>query len=308
MSKKTRARSKTKSDLASMHDRVADFLGNLPAMRISIVAGVALLSIGLVVWGAGAARERVQGDERFFFDQWTLEIGDLPWWVTPEIEKDLQAAYRFDTDERISLFDEGAIDTLRRTFEKSPWVRSAMDIEFVYPTSERPGSILAVLALRTPIAMVQIGSDCYLVDADQRRLGESYLPSDQPWFAVPRIVGVHSGDAIPKQGERWAASDVVQGIAVARVLWDDRIQVDFPHHPIDAIDVSNVEGRARRGRSEVDLICGERVFEWGRSPLSTGSKVLSISNKLHNLRRVLADPRFGTTHVVSLYTTPLVGL
>ena len=307
MSKKSRTRSRAGARKTSLHDRLVNGLGKLPTFKVCGVCAMVLVVLGGLVWAALEARKRVQDDERFFFDQWTLELGELPWWVTPEIEGDLRDAYGSEARERISLFDDGALDDLRMRLERSPWVHSATDIELVYPTSERPGSIRAMLVLRTPIAMVQIAHECYLVDADQFRLGEPYSPGAQPWFAVPRLIGVRADCAVPEQGEPWRAGDVVQGLGVARVLRDNRIQADFPRQPLDAIDVSNVEGRVTGGASEVDLIFGGRIFEWGRSPFSTNSQALSIGKKLRNLRRVLADPRFETARVVALYTTPLVG-
>ena len=57
----------------------------------------------------------------------------------------------------------------------------------------------------------------------------------------------------------------------------------------------------------MDLICVRQVLEWGRSPYSAESQVMTMQEKLVNLRRVLQEPKFSTIRVVSLYTTPLVG-
>jgi len=291
---------------SGVHERIVAALGTRGSFRIAGLLVAFAVVIGLAVYGACEARRRVENDSRFRFDGWALEVGDLPWWVTPEIQRDLAGSYRLDR-EAFSLFGEDAMDRLRRALERSPWVRSATDLELVYPTSERVGRIRATLVLRPPIAMVEIGSECFLADVEGRRLGEPYDASAQAWFRVPRIIGVRGGFAMPAAGDPWRSNDIVQGIGVARVLAENGIAIDFPDHPIDAIDVSNVDGRADRRASEVDLICGGRVFEWGRSPYATGSQVMPIRRKLENLRRVLSDPRFGTVRVVSLYTTPLVG-
>ena len=97
------------------------------------------------------------------------------------------------------------------------------------------------------------------------------------------------------------------GLVVAKVICSGRIQDDCPKFALSAIDVSNAEGGVEPKESEIDLIYGARIFEWGRSPHASGSQVLPISKKLENLRQVLSDPRFEHVRVVSLFTSPLVG-
>jgi hypothetical protein len=300
---------KTRSRSLARRKRLGGFLAAPSSLKAGGLAAAVATAFGLAVWGAFEAKRRVEADPRFYFDSWSVELGDLPRWVTPEIKNDLLAAVEPHGSHgaRLGLVSADAAEAVRGTIGRSPWVRAVTDLELVYPTAERPGKIRAALTLREPVALVEIGCDCYLTDFDGLRLGEPYDAEAQAWFGVPRIVGVRAGYKVPRPGEPWRQRDVVHGIAVARILWRERIQLEFPHRRIDAIDVSNVDGRVDRRASEVDLISGGRVFEWGRAPYSSGAQVLPLERKLENLRRVLADPRFDALRVVSLYTSPMVG-
>ncbi len=296
-----------KKQPSALHERILEKIGGVSTGKIAavVVGSVAILVTVLVV--AVKARRHVENDERFYFDQWALTLDNLPWWVTTEIQDDIFSGFDFG-GERVSLFDDNAREKVRLALQGSPWVVNATDIDLVYPTSERLGEIKAGLVLSPPLALVQIGDDAYLTDLQGRRMGDPYYPDQaQEGFGLPKIIGVRGTHRIPVHGEPWVARDIQEGLVVAKVLYNAGIQNEFPQFAISAIDVSNAEGRVEPKESEIDLIYGARIFEWGRSPHASGSQVLPISKKLENLRQVLSDPRFEHVRVVSLFTSPLVG-
>lgn len=259
----------------------------------------------LAVLGSLEVRKRVRSDERYFLDAWRLELGPLPGWTSPEIRAELEALSILGTGERLSLFEPGVLENVKGTLERTPWIRTVSDIDIRYPTASSPGALRVEYVLRRPIAAVEHGGRYYLAEAEGRRVGVAYLEPPIEWFGVPLITGLASQGPLPEAGAAWTSRDIQQGIEVAKVLFESRIGQDFPDQPIEAIDLSNLHGRLRRGESEVYLRCGKRRLAWGRSPISSGPRTVSVEALVANLRFVLAHPdTFGSLAVIHLHRQP----
>jgi hypothetical protein len=286
----------------------------LPSRRFIATCGRVLLGLSLAAVLAGAVlgalevKREVEASERFFLDGWSLDLGELPEWVTPEIEAQLGAIDLGAAGERLSLFQKGVLRRLGERLESSPWVRAVTRLKIFYPTPRRPGIIDARLTLRVPVALVEAGGMYYLTDGEGLRLGEPYRTVPRAWFGVPVVTGAREPLVPPPPGGLWGARDVLEGVHIARILYEAAIHRDFPERPIEAIDVSNVDGRRNPRESEVALLSEGRLFQWGRSPRSAASRTLPLAEILDNLRAVLGDPRTRQYREISLYTPRLVGV
>ncbi|HLU47432.1 MAG TPA: hypothetical protein VK116_05085 [Planctomycetota bacterium] len=300
---------KKKSTRGTSNDRFKRLLPS-PETR-ALVARVSLSVIGVValvlgVWGSLRIREAARSDDRFQIGGWELSVDSFPKWVTPEIQGEL-ARLPLELEGRSSLFERGVLVDVREALSRSPWVERVEDVELSYPTTEAPGRIQARLVLREPVAMVAAGGDLYLADAEGRRLGAPYIDSGSwresaaRWFHVPIIRGSRDLREIPVEGDKFLARDVIEGIGVAREIHRAGIHVEYPHWPIEAIDVANIGGRVQPYSGDIVLICDGRQLVWGRSPLSRESRTLPVSEVIENLRYVLHNMHRADFKLVKLH-------
>jgi len=222
---------------------------------------------------------------------WKLELSDAPTWVTPEIRSDLSALLAPVDAADISVLDPGAIDTITRRLEASPWVRTIQEVRLRYPTREEDGALEVAVWLREPVTLVESSGFYYLTDSEGRRLGSPYAePPPSDWFQVPVLRGLTETSPLPLPGSPWMHRDVRQGVEVARILHEAGVFREFLDPPIHTVDLSNLHGRLRANESEIALGWGDRRLAWGRSPLSTGARATTVEDKLKKLRRILAEP------------------
>jgi hypothetical protein len=235
-------------------------------------------------------RDRVREDPRFCLGSWSIALGALPEWVTPEIRSELERIDLGGEEGSPSLFDGGALDRVKERLERSPWVREVSRIRLRYPTFEAAGVIDVELILRVPVALVEHGGLYYLADREGTRLGNPYREAPTVWFGVPAVVCIPAAGQLPDAGGRWTSRDVLQGLEVAKVLHESGIPREFPSRRIDSIDLSNLHGRKDPRKSEIVLWSGSLRLTWGRSPISSGARSVSVKDILANLRDVLASP------------------
>jgi len=259
----------------------------------------------LAIIGSVKVRQSVWGDERFHLENWHLDVGELPDWVTDEIHDELVGVRLCAEDERLSLFEPGVLDRVRAALEGLSWTAAVQIHGIHYPTGEEPGSVVLELRLRRPVAVVERAGLYYLSDGNGLRLGYSYESSPSEWFAVPEIIGLQDGGDLPEEGESWTSRDVQQGIEVARILMENRIHADFPRRHIRAIDLTNLHGRIAPRESEIVLWCEGQQLAWGRSPISAGARSVSVPQLVANLRYVLSHPEtFGGLALIHLHRKP----
>ncbi len=251
-------------------------------------AGFAALAAGALV-GSWEIRKWVGEDPCYYLDDWGIEAVGLPGWVTPEIRSEIESV-ELGAGERLHLFDPGVFRKIRRSLESCPWIAEVTDIR-LRPRSElkRPAVELA-LRLRSPVALVEHGGLYYLADAEGVRLGAPYRAAPIGWFRVPAIVSIPAPGPVPEEGASWVSRDVLQGIAVAKALFDAGLTRDFHGSLVERIDLDNLHGRRDPRRPEIVLWAGGRRYDWGRSPISSGPRAVPVEAAVAALRRCLSDP------------------
>jgi hypothetical protein len=273
--------------------RLAGFLPSRDALGVAGRWGRRILLAALLVvacLGSLEVKRRVEADERLRLDRWTVDVADLPDWVTPEIREEIGSIDLSSGGRPLCLWEPGVLDAVKGTIERSPWIREVTRLAVSYPTSDRPGAMDIGLRLRSPAALVEHGGLYYLTDSDGVRLGAPYREAPSQWFRIPAIVNVPRTDLPPPEGERWSSRDVLQGIAVARVLHEGGLFRDFPGCPVDRIDLVNLHGRVNPRSEEIVLWTGDKQLRWGRSPISSGARVVPVEDLLAHLREVLSRP------------------
>ena len=281
----------------------------LESLRRWMGRGLLLGLVAAAIWGSLEIRRRVREDERFHVDRWSIEVGDLPPWVTPEIRGVLESIPLVSPSERLSLFERGVLNRLKSAMESSPWVGRVIGIGLKYPTFTRGGVFDLELDLRRPVALVEQGGLYYLADAEGLRLGEPYGEPPTAWFGVPAIIGIQSPGPLPRSGERWQSRDVHQGLEVAKALAVGGIHREFPERPVQAIDLTNLHGRVNPRESEILLWVGQQRLAWGRSPISAGARTVPLETLLANLRFVLSHPELCEQYaVIYLHRSNITGV
>lgn len=279
--------------LDKVASRLSGFLPSPDAWTTAARWALRLAVVGLVVGAAVGSldvKRRVEADERLRIGSWTVAVTNLPAWVTPEIGEEIGKIDLASSGERLGLYERGVLTRVKALIERSSWVREVKSITIAYPTLDRPGALDLGLSLRTPAALVEHGGLYYLTDAEGTRLGAPYRDAPTAWFRAPAIVNVPRADVVPAEGERWKSRDVLQGIAVARVLHEGGLFRDFPGCPVDRIDLANLHGRVSPRSEEIVLWAGGKQLGWGRSPISSGARVVPVEGLLAQLREVLSRP------------------
>lgn len=251
-------------------------------------AFVATLAAGALA-GSWEVRKRVGEDPGYYVDQWRLEAAGLPQWVTPEIRSEIESL-DLGGGERLYLFDGGVLRKIRRSLEACPWIAEVTDIRLRPRSGPAPAGVDLELRLRSPVALVEHGQLYYLVDSAGVRLGAPYRSPPIEWFRIPAIVSIPAPGPVPAEGEPWASRDVLQGVAVAKALFEAGLTRDFHGCLVERIDLDNLHGRRDPRRAEIVLWAGGRRYDWGRSPISSGPRAVPVEATVAALRRCLSDP------------------
>ena len=305
--KKRKSRAKNSKSLGDVWRAVSTALVGDQALRRWRTLGLG--AMGVVVFAvfcvtSAKVKEEVRQDRRLQLSEWELSFGQLPAWVTPEIEAELEETELgggFD----VNVLDQGAMDRVREALEANAWVRTVKDLKLRYPGRGSPGVVEAALWLRRPVAIVGVRGLYYLVDSEGRRVGGAYSEPPRQWFGVPVLVGGPDARLLPEVGEKWRQQSVLEGVEVARILQDEGIFAEYGAESIDAIDLSNLHGRLRPRESEIVLWRGRQQLAWGRSPLSAGARTVTTADLLRNLRDFLQHPeRYHEYAVINLHRRP----
>lgn len=177
--------------------------------------------------------------------------------------------------EHLSALEEGVATRIARAYAAAPWVE---DVRLVKVT--HPNVVTRSLAVRRPVAFIQLGEVYYWVD----RMGVNLPLPEQFRRRMPAETGLMFirgvRGPVPPEGSAWTDRGVRAGAEVAVVLADDARTLG-----LTAIDVSNIDGRVDRGLSEIVILNTKftRIL-WGRAPGSDRPGELSTADKLHQLR------------------------
>lgn len=293
--------------------REGGFARVIPSRESFVVLGrwvlralfAALLITGVL--GSIEIARAVRADSRFALDTWRLEIGGLPEWVTPEIRAEIEGIRLTGEGGPLCLFTPGVLNDVKSALEGTPWIKLVSSMDVRYPTFERPGVLALELYLRRPIAVIEQGGLYYLSDSEGRRVGPAYETPPTEWFGVPAVTGIPAPGTLPAPGERWASRDVLQGVEVAKVIFENGIRTEYPEHPIQAIDLKNLHGKVSQRESEIMLWCGRQRLAWGRSPISSGARTATTAEIVANLRKVLSNfDTYSHLSVIYLHRRPEV--
>jgi hypothetical protein len=178
------------------------------------------------------------------------------------------------------------------------WVRKVNSIRRI-----PPGRIEVRCAYRTPAAMVQVGGEFVLIDAERVRLPGRYPYSP----ALPLIQGVAAPPPAP--GVYWRAADLAAAMAVAT-----RLEPEPFANQVTAIRVHNYKGRENAQAAHIELATDRAAGRiiWGSAP---GEEIEenSATQKLAIMRRNYEQyGRIDAGHTVidistfpDRFTTPL---
>ncbi len=277
------------------------------AARI-LLAVLAVASVIAAVWGSVEVRRHVGSQPRYSIEDWQVGLSELPDWVTPEIQSQVESTDLSGVG--LTLFNRGVLDVVRERFETNAWVERVESVDVVYPTAQKKGALLLEVELRRPAALVDVEGSFYLIDAEGRRVGDAYADAPTDWFGVPAITHASATAArVPPAGEHWSDYDVLSGLAVAKILSEHGFLGRFLDHPIERIDVGNVDGRRDPSRSEVALYWQGCRVAWGRSPLSIAPRTIGDDRVLQHLRYIVARPeRFGEYAEIHLHRLEMTGV
>lgn len=272
-------------------------------VRLSLVVGIAALTyLSLEV------EKEVHEDPRFQLRHWTFEFGEYPDWVSPRIREEIESV-RYNGlvgpgAGEGHIFQENLLARLRERLEENPWIHEVRNLEIRFPGVDATGEILGGglridMRLRRPIATVRIHGSHHYTDSEGICLGGEVPPSEldrrEP---LPVITGGEAflrGLTPPGPGEPWKVPQIMEGIEVAHIIDERKINARFPLNPVIEIDIANVGGRLREDGSEILIVAHARpdpiVMGWGRSPISPRPRTSSLAETLDKLEWILQNPQ-----------------
>ena len=149
-------------------------------------------------------------------------------------------------------FDTRICTDIGRALEVDPWVRRVKSVRRAHDMR-----VLVRCEFRMPVAMVQRGSEFFLLDEEQVRLPGVYGPHE----ALPLIQGVASDPPAP--GRIWAGDDLAAGLRLARLIAREPFA-----RQITGIQVHNHKARRSAKDAQIELStdrAGGRI-KWGSPP------------------------------------------
>jgi hypothetical protein len=235
-------------------------------------------------------------------------LAQQPPWMTESLAQQIKALVpKTDT----GIFDPNLLPTAVARLQQSPWVRSVIQVRRTY--GSEPGDTLVVdCDYRVPIAVVQWGDYYWLVDNDGTKLSEEFGRGDLAGL-------VHTADGSvnirvirgvkmppPPAGRKWAGADLAAGLDLVKLFYGKSFL-----NEADTIDVSNFEGRVKKGSPHLTLetTYGTAIW-WGRPvnakdyfvEASTAKKLQTLHTAFVKLGRIDA----GKSYFDIRYEYPLV--
>ena len=239
-----------------------------------IIFIVIIIAVGLVV-GFIYLDRFVRQSYRFGSQSLSLEIINVPDWVSPELEKEIADTARKGGTKFI-LNEESA----RRVGE------NLSNLAWLYDMQVSVGSRAIVVSAkyRKPIAMVVANDKSYYLD--EQAIVLDYVPISK--LIIVEITGVPSHQLNDRSiGEKWQRDDVTAAIELIRLLNKMDRQVE-PNKPllaeIKAIDMSNFNGRRSAGQPHIvfyamdgtEIKWGARIGQWHKNLEAKDEEKLAI--------------------------------
>ena len=241
-----------------------------------------------------AVRAEVQAERRFLVSKASISATAAPVGMAPEVVHDL-AQLPF-SGRSFSVYGGEAVRSIAEAYRSLPWVRRVRMVEVGFPSKLRFD-----VAVRRPAAGLRHRGEMLLIDRDGVVLPtRCYQPAEPSTLGLPVLVNGPFGRRVLEEGDRLLDVPVQHGLAVAHSLRAESFAKLFETDHVVEIDISNVDGRVDPRRSEVLVVSGRTVIEWGRSPIADGLKV-PLEDKLKKLTLLLArGPRLNSLTRVRL--------
>lgn len=251
------------------------------AGKVLLWAGsLAAIPFGLNAADAYARRAAVES---------TIELRwvNLPYWLAngdqDDVLDEIKSGIKLYSDDNI--FAPDLCERVGRSVAASPWVRSVQSV-----SKHRDGVVRVKARFRTPLTLILVGEDAYLVDREGVRLprGGPFNPAD--WIIVTGVRG-----PVPKVGRAWNGQDAAAALKLVELLTERAARGELScRDELRAVDVSNYRGResAYDGWLQIRTTVGEAMIQWGLPPGEEYGIESSAEKKLARLDE-LARTKYG---------------
>jgi hypothetical protein len=257
--------------------------------RLTPVAMVVAGVLVLVVFGLASERiaNAARNDPRFMVDPTLLVQQALPHWMPNEVVTNVREHLRKVRPR--SIFAENFEDDLRSELRAASWwIEDVGRVERLFPNRVRVD-----LVMRKPVATIDRGDQCVLVDADGRVLYTEPRSRPTSFVIGPRLQ--IRGAAEDKSLELGAIASDPQVVAGARVAAEVLSQCSserriLPRVQIIAVEVVHPTIGLGAIPGIVHLVTDRNVLiRWGRARSDpSGSTEQPVERKLKALERVEA--------------------
>ena len=204
----------------------------------------------------------------------TIELVDVPAWVSKQLEAKVYAAATAGIDD--FKLDKSLARMIQQNVSRSVcWLDEVRVV-----TTHR--SIRISGRWRQPVALVKLGVRRFYVDAEMVVL--DYVPLDEP--PIVKVTGLSALPQMPERGKSWQQQDVSAAVTILTKLrrMDRLVTPDKPLlAELDRIDVSNFKGRQNRhaphiimyARDNTEIIWGAEYGRWQRYLESTDKQKIA---------------------------------
>lgn len=196
-----------------------------------------------------------------------------PSWVNDHFSHDIKNVATLK--EHYGMYEDNLTRRIAEVYGGIAVVKKVDSIRRVFPNK-----LNIKLVLRKPVAIVQNGSNAYLVDDECVLLPKEYYKLKNVEYESPSIRS-NKLARLPLHGSKWNDKGVEAGIELVKFLRANNIHNLFK---IVVVDVSNVCKRRFTGKSDIVLWTENNTqIRWGCSPLCNEPNELSDEEKLQNL-------------------------
>ncbi len=240
----------------------------LIGIRVLTIVGFMLCLVLAWGWGQPRLMRYAQSAGRHPLAEDRVVLSPAPMWMSTALQDALRSIV---ARQLLTAPVKHRLTQAARQLEDDPWVKRVVEIRRV---SQR--TVVVTAQYRVPRAVVQDGTDYYLIDEQAVRLPGVYERHHLEPLNLPVIVAVASGP--PPVGDAWPGQDLRSGVSLASLL------VGQPYAPqVKAIDVS---GRDRRGRIRLVLLTRHGMVRWGFPPGQEQAIEPDAETKLDRLEAV----------------------
>ncbi len=253
--KSKKSKSRRKPSLLALKDRrKKKTKGNRQSLKtllmvLGLVTLVGAVSVMLVIL------EQYVGDKKNLDEKTALlKLVEPPLWLNESLKRKIYSA-AIAGDEDLKLDNEAAASVQQNLATFVPWFENVE----VRATNE---SLLIEASWRTPVALIEAGSNKVYVDANLVVL--DYVPMEK--LPIISITGLRRARP-PKPAVVWEKDDLAAAIEILKLLID-RDKLYGPEKPllleIKDIDVTNFNGRENRNKPHIILhATDDTEIVWG---------------------------------------------